>query len=370
MSVLTTSHMRVGWFVRGLVLAAVVVEVSASSGVGKPPLAEKRAARAVTVSAGHGDVNTDTGVKQVNNGRATSDQEADFSPNPAYYNYYYNGPYHCDGTYCGFYRSTCCGSNCCESGNDCCDEYGECSVCGTNYYYNGPYYCDGSYCGFYKSSCCGSNCCESGYECCNAYSECTDCNDDDTFYDDFKAINDDFPYDWYCGSTQCYYDYGSTKPNGCCGSMCCYGDDYYCDDYGMCATSPHGDDDVNIKNAVAVATGIIVGASIGGCALLAACVGLCVYVSMWIRSGSAPGFTKSAGATIITASASNPVYAPVGGVQLQPVSYMSTPSAPPIPVFASAPAQFGATPPGGMAYSAVPPPPMAVVATAVGGTRI
>jgi hypothetical protein len=87
------------------------------------------------------------------------------------------------------------------------------------YYYYGYTY--STYCGYltYQPTCCGTTCCASSYNYCNQYDQCSYYADDDDD-DDFGTYNYRYCESTYCG----YLNY---QPD-CCGSTCCTYDDDYC----------------------------------------------------------------------------------------------------------------------------------------------
>lgn len=147
---------------------------------------------------------------------------------------------YCEGSFCGFARSSCCGTTCCHYGYGCCAGHGQasnCVECTSASYYSSlysEYYCGTHYCGFQANACCKNTCCAAGLACCTDADECVAC-EAITIDDNFQSIDDDNYQLWMCGGEYCYgLDQNPTKPNGCCGVECCYGSDGCCGEGGTC----------------------------------------------------------------------------------------------------------------------------------------
>jgi hypothetical protein len=142
-------------------------------------------------------------------------------------------------------------------------------------YYYGSYhnrYCSGHLCGSlsYQPNCCDTTCCSSNYNCCNNADECVICSGTE---DDFVEINDDTESQWFCSGYSCISQSGSfRKPNGCCSTDCCYGDDKCCDDYGECI----------VCNSTASVVGTVIGVVIAVCFIISFIFAI-VWYCTWRR---------------------------------------------------------------------------------------
>jgi hypothetical protein len=220
------------------------------------------------------------------------------------YYYYYGYTY---STYCGYltYQPTCCGTTCCASSYNYCNQYDQCS------YYaddddddddDNSYqarYCGGSYCGYYyyQPVCCGTTCCSSSYyDYCNAYGQCASSYSDDDDDDD----DDDNSYQArYCGGSYCGYYY--YQPS-CCGTTCCTYDDDSCN---SC--------DNKTNNVVSIVIGSVVG-GIGGFLLLG--FGIWWFFGYY-RPRQAAALEYMKASTVATMGTGN---SSSGQLEMQPVS--------------------------------------------------
>jgi hypothetical protein len=283
--------------------------------------------------------------------------------------YYGTGGYrYCNGTSCGYhtYQPTCCGTTCCSVGYNYCNPNNQCV---TAYYYNyddvftniddddSAYWnCDGSSCtyqgGYTKpTGCCGHDCCYGDDNCC-IDGVCGYCN----FV--FTSIDDDNYDSWYCDDSYCIYQHGFTKPTGCCGTDCCYGDDNCCIN-GVCGYC------TDISSAVKTAVGVIVGAIVGIC-VLCCIVGFAIWYTVYRAATAKSGAGGVVVASGVGGSTQSPMAPPPPAMEMsyigQPGAYGSpqpqqpvyyTGAAPPPP---AAYGQTGAT----AVYGSAPPPPAAV----------
>jgi hypothetical protein len=252
----------------------------------------------------------------------------------SYYCYYY-GYY-----YCGYtsYRPYCCSSTCCSYGYYHCNSYGSCSY-GYSFYDDddGYYYryCGSTYCGYlnYQPNCCGDTCCSSGYNYCASYDTCVYSS---YYSDDFTGFDDDDDgnyYNWICSGSYCYYQGGySTKPNGCCGSTCCYGDDYCCSSDGYTCENCN-----DISSSVVATVGAVIGGVIGGIVFLCFAIGFVVWWACYRTARLAAKVSNQSAAQIAVAAYPAATTASVGVQQ-----------------YSSVPTYYGNPPQGGVQMVGVP----------------
>jgi hypothetical protein len=246
-----------------------------------------------------------------------------------------------------------------------------------DYVYYGTYsyrYCSGYNCGYlpYQPTCCGTTCCSAGYYYCNTYNQCvTSYFYYNNYYNVFTSIDDDNSAYWNCDSHSCSYNYygSSTKPTGCCGYECCYGDDNCCID-GVCGYC------TDISSAVKTAVGVIVGAIVGicvFCCLVDFAIWYCVYRAATAKSGAGTG------GVVVTPGVGGPTQSPMAppppAMEMsyvgQPGAYGSPPPQQPVYYTGAAPPPPAAYAQPGAVYGAAPPPPAAygqTGATAVYGS--